>query len=147
VPAPADIAMQVALVLPVLLVLYEGGSANKHPVVPPAPAAMRTAEAPLLVLPSAEGLDSNVMLWGTDRFPLMVNGSSGFIPRQQSRIREVTTKFPDKASIDLLRQLRVKTVIVLNARAAGTHSYAATAQVTGLGITRTEDAETVVYRL
>jgi hypothetical protein len=148
VPAQPGFALRVAMVVPLLLVLYEGRSASDHPVVPPAPAAMHTAQAPLLVLPSEELTDENVMLWGTDRFPLMVNGASAFGPHLQARVRQATAQFPDPTSIDLLRQLGVKTVIVVKSRAAGTpYEYAATADVAGLDITRTEDADAVVYRL
>jgi hypothetical protein len=100
------------------------------------------------VLPSDELTDENIMLWGTDRFPLMVNGGSAFAPQLQARVRRAAVQFPDPTSIDLLRQLGVKTVIVVKGRVAGTpYEYAATADVTGLDIARTEDAEAVVYRL
>jgi hypothetical protein len=146
-PRPSG-ALRLAMVLPLLLVLAEGRSASPHPTVPVAPAVMRTAEAPLLVLPSDFYIDENVMLWGTDRFPAMVNGGSGFEPRQQHQVRRDAVHFPDAASVDLLRRLGVKTVIVLKDQVAGTpYAGAVTADPVGLDITREEDATTVVFRL
>ena len=42
--------------VPLLLVLAEGLNTTPHPVVPTQPAAMRTAEGPMLVLPSDQSL-------------------------------------------------------------------------------------------
>jgi hypothetical protein len=148
VPARPGPALRAAMIVPLLLVLYEGRSASEHPVVPAAPAAMRTAEGPLLVLPTDELTDENVMLWSTYRFQKIVNGAGTFHPQLQQDVRQATTQFPDRASIDLLRQLGIKTVIVVKNRIAGTeYANAASADITGLGVTRVEDPETVVYRL
>ena len=100
--------LRLAMLLPLLLVLVEGVSGSPHPQVPPAPAAMRQAEAPMLVLPSDQLSDEMIMLWSTDGFPAMVNGGSGFTPARQQEVREIVTGFPDAASIRLLRDLGVR---------------------------------------
>lgn len=97
----------------VLLVTIECLNTTPHPTVPPQPAAMRVAAGPILVLPSDQLIDDWVMLWSTDRFPALVNGSSGFVPPRMDEIRKATTAFPDAASVAYLRRLGVKTVIVM----------------------------------
>lgn len=135
------------------LVLVEGLSALPHPQVPPAPAALRAEHAdavrpPLLVLPSDQLTDTLVMLWSTDGFPKMVNGTSGFSPASQIEMRTVTAKFPDQASISVLRRYGVKTVVVLRDRVAGTAwANAADAPITGLGVTREDIGDAAVYHL
>jgi hypothetical protein len=140
--------LRLATVLPLLLVVAEGLNRTPHPVVPRQPEAMRTTQSPLLVLPSDERIDNNVMLWSTDRFEPIVNGNSGFVPDRLAEVREVTATFPDSASIDYLRELGVRTVILLPAKAVGTPwERAAATPVDGLGITREEVGEAIVYRL
>lgn len=135
------------------LVLVEGLSALPNPPVPPAPAALRSEHAdvvrpPLLVLPSDQMTDALVMLWSTDSFPRMVNGTSGFSPASQAEIRKVTQSFPDRASIETLRRYGVSTVVVLRDRIPGTPwADAADASITGLNIERQEIGDAVVYRL
>jgi len=88
------------------------------------------------------------MLWTTDGFPPVVNGLSGFTPASQDEIRSQTRHFPDRASVDLLRRYGVRTVVVLRDRVAGTPwADAPDAPVDGLGITRTEIGEAVVFAL
>jgi hypothetical protein len=135
------------------LVLVEGLGALPNPVFPPAPAAMTAAYAdtvkpPLLVLPSLAATDPVVMAWSTDGFPRMVNGLSGFFPASQSEIRVGTFSFPDAESVALLRQYGVKTVVVLRDWVVGTPwAGAPDAPVDGLGITRQEIADAVVFSL
>ena len=45
--------LRLATLVPLLLVLVEGLNATAHPVVPAQPAAMRTVDGPMLVLPTA----------------------------------------------------------------------------------------------
>ncbi|HEX6498508.1 MAG TPA: hypothetical protein VF054_05690 [Micromonosporaceae bacterium] len=140
--------LRLATLLPLLLVLAEGTNQLNHPVVPAQPAALREATGPMLVLPSDQLTDENVMLWSTTRFQKMVNGGSGFTPRDQEQTREVAKSFPDPASVDYLRRLGVKTVIVLKDRVQGTpYQHAATDPVDGLGISRRDDGDTVVFTL
>jgi hypothetical protein len=148
VPARPGTLLRLALVLPLVLVLLEGRSASPHPTVPRAPAVLRTAEPPLLVLPSDQLNDENIMLWGTDGFPAMVNGGSGFLPRRQQQVRLVAQNFPDPASVQLLRELGVRTVVVLKDRVPGTpYVGSVNAHVAGLGIQRQDVGDAVVFRL
>ncbi|MFY1674326.1 hypothetical protein ACN27G_30985 [Plantactinospora sp. WMMB334] len=146
-PRPGPFLRLVTL-LPVALVLAEGLNTTPHPVVPLQPAAMRVENGPVLVLPSDQKTDQHVMLWSTSKFQDIVNGGSGFTPQRLAEVREVTANFPDQASIDYLRTMGVRTVIVLRDRVAGTPLEATVdLPVDTLGISREDVGETVVYRL
>lgn len=140
--------LRLATLLPLVLVLGEGLNATPHPVVPTQPAAMRTVAGPLLVLPSSQSLDQPVMLWSTSKFQDVVNGGSGFTPRQLDDVRRVTLAFPDQTSVDYLRVLGVRNVLLMRDHIAGTPwEVTVDAPVDGLGITREEIGDVVVYRL
>ncbi|MER7165638.1 hypothetical protein ABT336_06085 [Micromonospora sp. NPDC000207] len=140
--------LRLATLLPLLLVLVEGLNATPHPVVPQQPAAMRTVNGPLLVLPSSQNHDQPVMLWSTSKFQDLVNGGSGFTPLQLEQVREVSVNFPDQTSIDYLRTLGVHNVLVVRDQIAGTPWEANIDKaVDQFGITREELGDTVVYRL
>ncbi|MCX4472630.1 hypothetical protein OOK41_20355 [Micromonospora sp. NBC_01655] len=139
---------RVALVLPLALVLVEGVNRTPHPEVPRAPTALRSASAPLLVLPSDGLLELNIMLWSTDGFPQVANGLAGFVPTSQQRTREITAAFPDPASVAYLRQVGIRSVVVLPDRLAGTAwDGVPNRPVDGLGITRDEVDGALVYHL
>jgi hypothetical protein len=134
--------------LPLLLVLVEGLHATPHPLVPAQPAALRTVDGPLLVLPTAQLGDQVVMLWSTSKFQQVVNGVAGFVPRRQEEMRRATATFPDAASIQYLRGLGVKRVVLLRDRVAGTPwERAGAVPVDALGIQREDLTDAVVFRL
>jgi hypothetical protein len=110
--SPGALARGVAAV-PLVLVLAEGLGVVPHPVVPTGPPSLSTVAAPYLVLPSAELSDEHVMLWSTDRFAPVANGTSGFLPTQLAEIRNRTGDFPSQSSVDFLRSLGIRTVVVL----------------------------------
>ncbi|MGK5441196.1 hypothetical protein ACSNN7_05120 [Micromonospora sp. URMC 105] len=140
--------LRVAVLLPVLLVLAEGLNATPHPVVPEQPVAMRTVDGPMLVLPSSQNLDQPVMLWSTSTFPDVVNGGSGFTPTQLDEVRRVTLAFPDQTSVDYLRTLGVRNVVLLRDQIVGTPwEVTVNSPVDQLGITREEVGDAVVFRL
>ncbi|MEU7609079.1 hypothetical protein [Micromonospora sp. NPDC049204] len=140
--------LRMATLLPLLLVTVEGLNSTPHPVVPTQPAALRSAEGPLLVLPSSQNLDQHVMLWSTSGFPDVVNGGSGFTPRQLDDVRRVSQSFPNQTSVDYLRTLGVRTVVLLRDQVPGTPwEITIDAPVESLGITRQEVGDAVVYRL
>ncbi|GGO07087.1 hypothetical protein [Micromonospora parathelypteridis] len=140
--------LRTATLLPLLLVTLEGLNTTPHPVVPTQPAAMRSAEGPLLVLPSNQSLDQHVMLWSTSGFPDVVNGGSGFTPRQLDDVRRVSQSFPNQTSVDYLRTLGVRTVVLLRGQVAGTPwEISIDTPVDSLGITREDVGSAVVYRL
>jgi hypothetical protein len=138
----------VALLLPGALVVGEGVNRTPHPVVPAEPAALHGVEGPLLVLPSDAMRDQAVMLWSTDGFPKVVNGGSGFTPASTDQTRKAAEAFPDASSVDYLRRLGVRTVVLLPASAAGTPwEQAANKPVDGLPLTRTQVGDAIVYRI
>lgn len=140
--------LRVASLVPVLLVLVEGLNVTPHPTVPRPPASLSVAEAPMLVLPSDQLRDEHVMMWLTKDFQPIVNGGSGFTPMVTQQVREATKSFPDPASIDLLRQLGVKSVVVLREQVRGTpYEGALTTSVAGLGIEREEYEDAVIFKL
>ncbi|WP_308167505.1 hypothetical protein [Catellatospora tritici] len=146
VPARPHPMLRLATFLPLALVLFEGLNVTEHPVVPLQPAAMASAQGPLLVLPSDALMDMKVMVWSTDRFEPIVNGNSGFTPQSLSEIRELTKNFPDQASVDRLRQIGVKTVVVLKEYAkGGPYEAALTNPGDGLGLQRTETDDAVTF--
>ncbi|MEV6693522.1 hypothetical protein AB0M35_18820 [Micromonospora sp. NPDC051196] len=139
---------RIVLLVPLLLVLVEGVNRTPHPVAPPAPTAIRSAPEPLLVLP-AEGISEfHVMLWSTDGFPRVANGFANFVPPHQQQIRTVSMTFPDANSIAYLRQVGIRSVVVLPDRLFGTPWDGVTTRpLDGLGITREEVDGAFVYHL
>lgn len=140
--------LKLAMLVPAALVLVEGHGNTPHPVVPQPPAALAQAEGPVLVLPSDYFTDLTVMMWTTDGFVPVVNGTSGFRPPTLTEAREMTRSFPDAASVDYLRSLGVSTVVVLPDRVAGTPwEPALSASGDGLGVTREDTGDSVVFHL
>ncbi|AGL21694.1 hypothetical protein [Actinoplanes sp. N902-109] len=141
--------LRLATFVPLLLVLVEGWNATAHPVVPDQPAAMRTVQGPMLVLPTAALADQTIMLWSTTKFQQIANGSGGFAPRRQSDLRRSVSSFPDAASVQYLRSLGIGTVLLLRSEAAGTPwERSGDIPVDSLGITRQDlDTDSVLFRL
>ncbi|GAA1416548.1 hypothetical protein [Catellatospora coxensis] len=148
VPSRPHPLLRLATFLPLLLVVAEGLNVTEHPVVPLQPPSMATAQAPMLVLPSDPLMDMKVMVWSTDRLEPIVNGNSGFTPTTLNEVRELTKTFPDQASVNRLRELGVKTVLVLREEAKGTpYEPALTAPADGLGVQRVDAPDAVVFTL
>jgi hypothetical protein len=142
----------VAVVL-VLVVLIEGAGFDglggpAHPTVPAAPIAFGTLPDPQLHLPMSRVGNRRYVLWSTDGFPRMVNGRASFGPAQTSRIAYSVRHFPDRASVDYLRRLGVRTVVLHPAFARGTSWDGAERRpVAGLGLSRERRGGVVVYSL
>jgi hypothetical protein len=158
-PAPTPEAM-VALLVPIALILVEGLGVPAARPVPTAPAALATVRAPYLVLPgdlpsggdpssdTSGATNGDVLLWSTDRFGDLVNGAGPLVPAELVRTREAVRTFPDAESVDYLRKLGVRTVVLLPDRVKGTPwERAAEAPVEALGITRRADPRAVVFQL
>lgn len=138
----------VALLVPLALVGLEGVNRTPHPVVPPPPAALRTAGEPVLVLPAGGTGDLLYMLWSTDGFPRVTNGLAGFEPVTQAQTRVATASFPDASSVAYLRGIGVRSVVAVPDRAAGTPWEGIAARpVDGLGVTREDIDGVLVYHL
>jgi hypothetical protein len=144
-------AMTVAAVLaltPTVAVLAEGAGLTHHWRVSPPPVKPASLPAPILLLPSDEIGDYHMMLWSTEGWPVIANGSSGFQPTEQVAIRREALGFPDAASVAALRRRGILTVVVVRTRAFGTAwSRAAVQPVTGLGIRRTDLGDAVIFDL
>ncbi|PZS31760.1 MAG: hypothetical protein DLM59_09385 [Pseudonocardiales bacterium] len=136
------------LVLP-LAVTLEGLGTVAHPAVPPLPAALRGVQAPVLVLPSDGFHDAATMTWSTQSWPEVVNGSSSIEPRQIGELRQRVAGFPDAASVAFLRDLGVRTVVLLPGYAFGSPWQGAESRpVDGLALHREQvSGGDWVYRL
>ncbi len=137
-----------AAIAPLVLVLLEGLNTTPHVIVPPQPRALAVVEGPVLVLPSDQITDMQVMMWTTDRFVPLVNGGSGFAPTSLTEVRRITTAFPDHASVSHLRSMGVATVVVLPDRVIGT-PWEGALYATGeeFGVTREEIDGVLVFHL
>jgi hypothetical protein len=109
---------------------------------------MHDLAGPALVIPAEGWLESNVLMWSTDGFPQVANGSSGVSPDSQNETRERTKSFPDAASADYLRRLGVKTVLWYEDFAHGSAwEDAPNRPVDGLGITKEQVGDDWVFHL
>jgi hypothetical protein len=147
-PRVATACVALVAAVPALLVAYEGlGNVPQWPIAPP-PVDGRTVAAPVLYLPSDPIGDYTAMLWSTQGWPVIANGSSGFDPPYQAELREQVKGFPDAAAVAALRSRGVRTVVLSRTRAAGTPwEGAADRDVAGLGVTRHDLGDAVVFDL
>lgn len=134
----------------VALLLVVGETLGTTPVQPPPPrpAALDDPVAPVMVLPSSEIPDISAMYFSSDRLYPLVNGYSGFTPTVLNELRAAVAAFPDEASVEVLRELGVRTVVLLPDSAVGTPWEGAAARpVEGLPLERRFVGRAVVYEL
>ncbi|GIF00504.1 hypothetical protein Ari01nite_79680 [Paractinoplanes rishiriensis] len=138
-----------ALLVPTALVLLEGVQDANFVEVPRPPIALKSVQQPLLVLPSNKLDDELAMLWSTDGFPTMANGSTGMIPPSLEQLRAATKSFPDAASVTYLRDRGIRTVIALRQGHSDDQvpPETFTRPLDGLGVTREEHPNLVIFRL
>ena len=106
------------------------------------------AGQPVLLLPTGLVWDYHMMLWSTEGWSVITNGDSGFDSTAQSTMRSEAKTFPDAASVAALRARGVATVVVVRSRTTPEYwGPAADAPVAGLGITRTEAPDAVIFDL
>ena len=141
------VATVMALLLPGALAYGEGWNTVPHWRVATQPVRMADLPQPVLMLPSNLVADYHIMLWQTEGWPLMANGDSGFDSGSQASLRAGTMSFPDPASIALLRQRGIATVVVVRDRvgAEGQWNGDPDASISGLGITRREVPNAVIF--
>ncbi len=141
--------LRLATALPLVLVLVEGINVVPHATVPVAPAGFTAAQGPILVLPTDTKYDFFPMLWSTGTFPKVVNGISGFTPKDQQAVRDVAPYFPDTSSVDLLRRMGVRSVVVVKSPAAQKYPRAVDPDpaASDLGISWKDYGDTIVYTL
>lgn len=145
VPGRRDALMVLATLIPLALVLAEGVNRMPHPVVPAPPAGFSHIRTPMVIVPNEGITDELYMLWSTDGFPTMVNGLSGYTPPQQSALKNAASKFPDPQSIEQLRAAGVRSLVVRRDQVGD--PAVTDAPVDGLGITREERGNLIIYTL
>ena len=146
-PATRAVAVGVGFALAALVAL-EGAPRLPLAPVPPPPAALAGLQGPLVHLPSDSINDTAYMLWSTDGYPRIGNGSASYTPPELEELRAATPGFPDAASVDYLRARGFRTVVAHRDRLPGTPwDGVADRPVDGLGITRTDYGDVVVYDL
>lgn len=124
---PADRSAGLALSFALTaVVLLEGlDTAGLTTVRPPLQSvSLRALPGPVLVLPSEDNVDQDVMRWSTDGFPRVANGVSGFTPEQQRVLRETAARLPDPAALEGLRSSGIRSLVVLPALLPGTRYQA-----------------------
>jgi hypothetical protein len=144
-PRGASVAIgAVALVL-VAAVVVEGRGLpfdprddQDQPRVPDVPVSTADVAAPQLHLP-AELAEQNrrYLLWSTDGFPKIVNGRASTQPEEIEELILAMRTFPDRASVQRLRAVGVRSVVLHADLAPGTpQADAALAPIAGLGLAR-----------
>ena len=124
-----------------------GGVAGpSHPAVPLPPPGFSKPPAPQLHLPVTVPADRRYVLWTTDGFPKIVNGRGSFDPTFFKRLTARVSSFPDRASVTLLRDLGVRSVVLHEALAPGTAWAGAAARpLGGLPLRRVRGRGLMVY--
>jgi hypothetical protein len=89
------------------------------------------------------------MFWSTDRFPKIVNGISGFTPKDQDAARKATHEFPDTVSVDFLRHAGIRQVVVVKDKVGSAYPHAAHPDPSAeeLGLTWKDYGDTILYTL
>jgi hypothetical protein len=142
------LALPVLGALPAAAVVYEGRNQVPHWPVAVSPVRLTALRAPLLLLPTDNVGDYHMMLWSTEGWPVLANGSSGFDSVQQVALRTAALGFPDAASVAALKARGVLTVVVIRSRAIGSQwAGAADTPVTSLALRRTDLGDAVVFDL
>lgn len=136
------------LAVPSMGVYVEGLDRTPHWTVPLAPIDLAALPQPIMLLPSGQVADYHLMFWTTEGWPVVANGDSGFNAAEQQRLRDQASTFPDAASVAALQAHGVRTVVVVRSRTGpGSWLGAGDAPVSGLGITRTDRGDAVVFDL
>lgn len=132
----------------VAAILAEGFGPLPQVHVPAQPPGQLSAPAPQLNLPTKAGLDGLYAFWGIGAFPRMANAASSFDPVVVGDIRRASTNFPNPPSVRFFRRLGIRTIILHRSLARGTPwRNVAGRSIVGLGITRRDVGDLVVYRL
>ncbi len=130
------------------LVTVEGLPNMDHVTIPDQPAAMAAARGPMIVVPSDDSIDLNIMLWSTNGFPVMTNGASSIDTPGHQAIRDLMKQFPDAGSVARLRSIGIRSAVVLLDRVPGTpYADVPDRPISGLGITRMEIGTGLLYTL
>lgn len=128
---------------------FDPSDSQAQPRVPPAPPSVAFVPAPQLHLPAQRATDNRrYLLWSTDGFPAIVNGRSSLNPAFTKRLIERVEPFPDRRTVAFLSRLGVNSVVLHANRVNGTPWEAAAHRpVAGLGVTRRDLGDLVVYEI
>jgi hypothetical protein len=128
---------------------FDPTDSSAQPRVPPPPADVSAVPAPQLHLPALAAADNRrYLFWSTDAFPDIVNGRSSVQPVFTQGLIEAMDGFPDRASVALLREEGVRSVILHLARVKGTPQEDASRRpIVGLGLSRRNIGDVLVYEL
>ncbi len=128
---------------------FDPTDSQAQPEAPDAPPSVAGFPAPQLHLPAMRPEDNRrYLLWSTDGFPKLVNGRSSTNPEFTQRLISAMDTFPDRASVERLRQVGIPTVVVHLDRAEGTpQAGSATKPVASLGLSRRRVGELEVYEV
>jgi hypothetical protein len=120
-----------------------------QPEVPRPPVSFAEIPAPQFHLPAERPEDNRrYLLWSTDGFPEMVNGRSSLDPILTAEVIADARGFPDRRSVDVLRDLGVRSVVLHTSRVEGTAwERAAQRPLRGLPVTRANHGGVLVYEL
>jgi hypothetical protein len=140
----------------VLVVLIEGRGlpfdpldTQAQPTVPPVPPSVASVPAPQLQLPADRATDNRrYVLWSTDGFPKIVNGRSSLNPSFTATLIRREEGFPDRATVQRLERLGVRSVVLHMNRVEHTPwEQAASKPVANLPLTRERKGPLLIYVL
>jgi hypothetical protein len=132
----------------VAAILVEGFGPIPEPRVPAVPPGELSQAAPQLHLPTNDFTDGEYAYWGIGGFPRMANAGGGFDPQVILDTRSSAIGFPDGGSVRFLRRIGVRSVILHRDLVFGTPwQDTADRPIAGLGITRRDEGQLVVYDL
>ncbi|MGQ0678964.1 MAG: hypothetical protein ACT4OM_04790 [Actinomycetota bacterium] len=134
--------------LAVLAILAEGFGRTTMAPLPQAPVTYGLLPGPQLHLPTDAIIDPLHMLWSTDGFPRLVNGYAGFTPAAQEQLRLSVETFPDRTSVEVLRQAKVATVVVHESLTGDTPwAGSAVRSLQGLGVQVERSSTSSIYSI
>jgi hypothetical protein len=132
-------------VLPALVVA-EGYYRVPVSTLPPVPAAMEHAPAPIVVLPSDYNLDSAAMAWSAMAgFPEIGNGASGITPDSVRYMRKEMYHFPTAKAVAYLRSHGIRSVVVLKGLPPTPQVNPYEIPAASLGLRRIDMGDSVLY--
>jgi hypothetical protein len=140
---------RVAAVVLVAAIVIEGFGPLPFAGVPPPPAGLANLEAPVLHLPQdTSAYVARYMYWSTANFDPIVNGTGSFKPTRTERLLTAVRSFPDATSVERLRRIGVRTVVLHREFLAGTPWQSAPGRpIEQLPVTREVRGDLVIYRL
>jgi hypothetical protein len=129
-------------------VLLEGAGHAVYATPPTDPGSLAQIPGPQLHLPTNRDGDVLYQFWSVDGFPELVNGYSRFTPCFLSSLRRAVRSFPSHASVTLLEQIGVASVVIHSDLTAGTPwAHAADQSIGDLGILEQRLGTLLVYEL